>query len=257
MMPNNDSDVTGTGLNRTESEQVVNAQATRNVLEKQFVRWAKLLDPTPSVENVSRLKFRNTTAVLVTDFERGQEGQALDILGDGFTTVENNDRIVTSDAADLLLKEGVTYRFVHFSPTKRYLDGAWHQSAGGSGGSGGTGGVTTFAGRAGAVIPVAGDYTPGFIGAVPASHLVDADPHPQYELDANKGVASGYASLDGTGKVPASQLPTSGSSVPAWVLRHPDTPPASPTLFGGVNYNLEFGSSSPQGLRTRFRMPVT
>src|SRR3954465_12953867 len=126
MMRNNgdNSDVTGTGLDRTESEQVVNAQATRNVLEKQFVRWAKLLDTTPTVENVSRLKFRNTTAVLVTDFERGQEGQALDILGDGFTTIENNDRIVTSDGADLLLEEGVTYRFVHFSPSKRYFDGA-------------------------------------------------------------------------------------------------------------------------------------
>jgi hypothetical protein len=35
--------------------------------------------------------------------------------------------------------------------------------------------------------------------------------HPQYEATANKGQANGYASLDGSGKVPAAQLPASGS----------------------------------------------
>lgn len=31
-----------------------------------------------------------------------------------------------------------------------------------------------------------------------------------------------------------------GGSVPAWVTLHPDTPPGSPTLFGGVAYDKEF-----------------
>jgi hypothetical protein len=191
------------GLERIESEQVINAQETRNALAKQFIRLAKLGDPTPSVMNVERLEFRNTAPLTVTNFDEGQNGQRLEILGDGNTTIQNNARIVCASGADTLLDAGSTYSFT------RYTDGVWHQSAGGSGGGGGGGGagVTTFAGRSGAVIPVAGDYPPAFIGAVPSSHLTDADPHPQYELDANKGVASGYASLDGTGKVPLAQLP--------------------------------------------------
>jgi hypothetical protein len=34
----------------------------------------------------------------------------------------------------------------------------------------------------------------------------EADPHPQYQKESEKGAANGYASLDGTGNVPLSQL---------------------------------------------------
>lgn len=54
-------------------------------------------------------------------------------------------------------------------------------------------GVTSFNGRTGAVVPVATDYTPAFIGA---------------EAVANKGIAGGYAPLDGSAKVPAANLPS-------------------------------------------------
>jgi hypothetical protein len=192
------------GLERIESEQVVNAQETRNALAKQFIRLAKLGDPTPSVMNVERLEFRNTAPLTVTNFDDGQNGQRIEILGDGNTTIQNNARIVCASGADTLLDAGSTYAFT------RYTDGVWHQSAGGSGGGGGGGGagVATFAGRSGAVVPVATDYTPAFIGAVPTSHLTDADPHTQYALDADKGAASGYAPLDGTSKVPLANLPS-------------------------------------------------
>ena len=53
-------------------------------------------------------------------------------------------------------------------------------------------GVTTFNGRTGAVTPQNGDYTAAMVDAIPTSQ---------------KGAASGVASLDSTGKVPASQLP--------------------------------------------------
>lgn len=43
-------------------------------------------------------------------------------------------------------------------------------------------------------------------------HLDAADPHPQYALDSEKGVASGYASLDAATKVPIAQLPAHRSS---------------------------------------------
>lgn len=40
-----------------------------------------------------------------------------------------------------------------------------------------------------------------------AEHTTDFDPHPGYQLEAGKGVANGYASLNGSGVVPAAQLP--------------------------------------------------
>lgn len=47
-------------------------------------------------------------------------------------------------------------------------------------------------------------------GAV-ASHAAAADPHTGYQKESEKAQANGYASLDGTGKVPAAQLPAAGS----------------------------------------------
>lgn len=41
-----------------------------------------------------------------------------------------------------------------------------------------------------------------------ASHEAESDPHAQYQLSEEKGAAGGYASLDGTGKVPTAQLPS-------------------------------------------------
>lgn len=45
------------------------------------------------------------------------------------------------------------------------------------------------------------------IGADIDAHEAAIDPHPQYQLNAEKGVANGYAGLDGSGKIPASQIP--------------------------------------------------
>lgn len=38
-------------------------------------------------------------------------------------------------------------------------------------------------------------------------HLTDPDAHPQYQKESEKGNPNGYAGLDGSGKVPAGQLP--------------------------------------------------
>lgn len=48
-----------------------------------------------------------------------------------------------------------------------------------------------------------------------AGHLLDADPHPQYALDTEKGAASGIATLDGSSKLTASQLPLGTSATTA------------------------------------------
>lgn len=59
-------------------------------------------------------------------------------------------------------------------------------------GEGGSGGVESFNGRSGAVVPQTGDYTAEMVGAIDQTE---------------KGRASGVASLDTDGKVPAGQLP--------------------------------------------------
>jgi hypothetical protein len=40
-----------------------------------------------------------------------------------------------------------------------------------------------------------------------AAHVALADPHAQYQRESEKGAANGYPALDGTGKIPTSQLP--------------------------------------------------
>lgn len=75
------------------------------------------------------------------------------------------------------------------------------------------GGVVSFNGRAGSVVPQSGDYTAAQVGAIPSQ---------------DKGKAGGVASLDSTGKVPASQLPDMGLGsgmvlVPATVSFGPNT----------------------------------
>src|SRR4029453_17810775 len=46
--------------------------------------------------------------------------------------------------------------------------------------------------------------------AAVAAHAAPADPHAGYQKESEKAAASGYASLDVTGKVPAAQLPAVG-----------------------------------------------
>lgn len=48
----------------------------------------------------------------------------------------------------------------------------------------------------------------GVAAAGDAAHVVDPDPHTQYQKESEKGAANGYASLDGGGTVPDAQIPT-------------------------------------------------
>lgn len=48
-----------------------------------------------------------------------------------------------------------------------------------------------------------------------AGHGAAADPHPQYALDTEKGAASGLATLDGSSKLTASQLPLGATATTA------------------------------------------
>lgn len=251
------------GVDVVSSEQVIESEATRNVLEKQQIRWAKRGDTTPSVLNVERLQFRNTSSTLVTKFDDGKPGQQVTILGDGFTTLQNNTKIVTASGADTLLADGEVHQFTMWE------DRVWREHAGSGSGGGGGAGVTSFNSRTGAVTPQPGDYTASDVGATPASHLTDADPHTQYVLDAEKGVASGIPTLGLDILVPTAQLGTGvadntkflrgdktwatpagggGGSIQIW---HWDKPPASPSAIddefsAALSGWTNFGSAATQ-----------
>ena len=71
-------------------------------------------DTTPSVKNHRKWIANNAGATTVTQFDDGQNGQEIKILGDGFTTVANNANIKTNTAANKLLAANKVYTFVKF-----------------------------------------------------------------------------------------------------------------------------------------------
>lgn len=108
-------------IEQDKTERVQEAPVTQLVLEKKFVRNSKA-DATPSIKQIEKLVFKNTGAVLVTHFKDAQPGQEITILGDGFTTIQNNAKLVTNTGADKLLVAGKVYRFTNFN-------GVWHEDA--------------------------------------------------------------------------------------------------------------------------------
>ena len=98
-------------------------------------------------------------------------------------------------------------------------------------GEGGSSGVESFNGRSGAIVPQAGDYTAEMVGAIPITRTVNGKPlSADITLVAadvgarsntwiptaaetgsipatEKGIPSGVAALDESGKIPSTQLP--------------------------------------------------
>ena len=69
--------------------------------------------------------------------------------------------------------------------------------------------VQSVNGETGTVILDASDVgadPSGTASAAVSAHEAASDPHPGYQLESEKGAANGYASLDGSGQVPVSQL---------------------------------------------------
>ncbi len=73
------------------------------------------LDTTPDVKNGEFWKCINVVGTTVTQFDNGYEGQALSILGEGFTTIANNANIKTNTGANKLLAANKVYRFTRFN----------------------------------------------------------------------------------------------------------------------------------------------
>lgn len=67
-------------------------------------------------------------------------------------------------------------------------------------------------------------------------------------------VGAGVTVTD-VGGVPTATIP--GGSSPAWVTYHPDTPPTSPTTFGGTVYDIEFVRDATLSGHTVLGAPAT
>jgi hypothetical protein len=85
-----------------------------------------------SLLNTERVKFTNSGAVTITEFTKGQEGQFVTFLGDGFTTIQNNALVKTNTAANKLLASAQIYGFV-------FVGGVWVELAGAASISAGAG----------------------------------------------------------------------------------------------------------------------
>ena len=107
-------------VRRIEEQLQVEAPQSQLVLPYQFVAVSKG-EATPSVKNITRLKFANAAPINVTNLINGQEGQEVVILGDGnVTLIFDVTKIITNTLADKLLNAGYIYKLYNF-------DGIWYE----------------------------------------------------------------------------------------------------------------------------------
>jgi hypothetical protein len=118
---------------RVQQQAIIETSQIQEKLPTEFVGTFKAEDATPSVMDCSTWKCAGDV-VTITNFDDGQEGQHLSILGDGATTLEHGTNIVLSAGSDTLLASATVYEFV-------LLDDVWYQ-VGGSGSSSGSSGMT-------------------------------------------------------------------------------------------------------------------
>lgn len=78
---------------------------------------------TPNVANLQVIE-GNGSAVTITNFIGGSNGQPISIVGDGTTTISNNANITTNTGANKLLSVGKVYRFTYLLSTKHWYEDA-------------------------------------------------------------------------------------------------------------------------------------
>jgi hypothetical protein len=102
------------------------------VLPIDFVANLVKGEPKPSVRNLVRLR-AGGAAVTIEDFKDGQDGQSIEILGDGVTNVENNSKIVRTSTGVLELNK--VYKFTKYSSPNDRTILKWyeHTSSNGTG----------------------------------------------------------------------------------------------------------------------------
>ena len=111
---------------QVQSQIQIEGPAKALILPTDFVGSFKPADTTPSVKNVVTWVAQNTNPTTVTQFDDGQDGQVLYILGDGYTTVANNANIKNNNSNDTLLQASAVY-------TYKRMVGIWYQLQGNAG----------------------------------------------------------------------------------------------------------------------------
>ena len=116
-----------TGVDFVRGEVNVEAPMSFAVLPKAFKSKFRAGDTTPSVLNVEIWE-GSGSAVSITNFDNGQEGQRIVVLGDGTTTVVHNSSLIrTNTGSNKLLTTGFVFRFTRFNDV-------WVEDAGIGGG---------------------------------------------------------------------------------------------------------------------------
>jgi hypothetical protein len=101
------------------------------VLPKDFVGRLIKSDITPSVRNIKRL-VAGGVAVTITNFKEGQDGQTIEILGDGVTIVATTVHIERTTSGALTANR--LYRFTYYVDPITKI-GKWYEGFNWSGGS--------------------------------------------------------------------------------------------------------------------------
>jgi len=99
---------------RVTTEERIERAQVKLVIDKKFVHEFKPADTTPSVLN-REVIVSSGVAVTITNFDDGQEGQTITILGDGLATITHGTRIFTNTAVNKLLGLNKVYRFTKFA----------------------------------------------------------------------------------------------------------------------------------------------
>lgn len=103
----------------TEQQQV-EAQTSNLILPTQFVGSFSKLDTTPSVKNVRCWICQNVAPVSIVNFDDGQEGQTIKVLGDGQTSVDPAAGFIVTATGAVALMAAKVYTFTMFN-------GIWYE----------------------------------------------------------------------------------------------------------------------------------
>lgn len=89
-------------LNIITQDQQINSRTIYSTLPDENVSESKG-DTVPDISNNTFLVFKNTGALTISNFTGGLDGRKIYLLGDGFTSLDNNATIKTSTGAIKLL----------------------------------------------------------------------------------------------------------------------------------------------------------
>ncbi len=130
-------------MTKTYNEPVeFESEVRHKVLPHVFVDKLQPSSAEPSVQNVT-VFLAGGIAVTILNFRNGQEGQRIDILGDGLTTVQDNADISNLGGINNLLVVDTIYTYI-------LINNVWYQLF--AGGGGGRGNIIVSIDGAGSVI---------------------------------------------------------------------------------------------------------